>query len=103
MIVYMATIAEPLYALTRKGVPYSWNQACYESFRTLTRTLTRDPCYSPTPTVTAHSTCSTSRAAVGGVLSQLDANNNLRPLALYSTGLSASQRNYAAGEIECWT
>ena len=100
----MATIAEPLYALTRKGVPYSWNQACYEAFRTLTQTLTRDPVLLSYPDWDSPFYLQTdaSRVAAGGVLSQLDANNKLRPLAFYSTGLNASQRNYAAGEIECW-
>ena len=100
----MATIAEPLYALTRKGVPYSWNQACYAGFRTLTHTLTRDPVLLSYPDWDSPFYLQTdaSRVAVGGVLSQLDANNKLRPLAFYSTGLNASQRNYTAGEIECW-
>ena len=40
--------------------------------------------------------------AVGGVLSQLDNDNRLRPLAYFSTGLNQSQRKYSAGEVECW-
>ena len=38
----MATIAQTLYALTRKGGLYSWNQECYAAFPTQTRTLTQE-------------------------------------------------------------
>ena len=100
----MATIAEPLYALTCKGGLYYWNQGCYAAFRTLTRTLTQDPILLSYPDwdSTFYLQVDASRVAVGGILSQLDANNKLRPLAFYSTGLNESQRNYAAGEVECW-
>ena len=99
LIPNMATIPEPLYSLTRKGMPYSRNQAYYEAFRPLTRTLRGTPCYSPTPTGTSHSICRSSCVAVGCVLSQLDANNKLRSMSFYSTSFNASQRNYAEDEI----
>ena len=43
-----------------------------------------------------------SSVAVGGVLSQRDDKGGLRPIAFFSSGLTAEQRNYSAGELECW-
>ena len=43
-----------------------------------------------------------SKVAVGGVLSQKDSQGRLKPIAYFSSGLNPAQRQYAAGEIECW-
>ena len=45
-----------------------------------------------------------SLVAVGGVLSQEGggASRRLRPIAFFSSGLTPAQKNYSAGELECW-
>ena len=100
----MATVAKPLYELTRIEVPFTWYRAANVAFDDLKISLT------DTPVMLAytdwcrpfHLHTDASRVAVGGVLSQLDRENKLRPLAYYSMGLNHSQQKYAAGEIECW-
>ena len=39
---------------------------------------------------------------MGGVLSQKDSQGRLKPIAYFFSGLNPAQRQYAAGEIECW-
>ena len=100
----MASIAEPMYRLTRKGVPYVWNAECHKAFNALKTSLTGPPVLLAYPNWDHPFYVQTdaSRVAAGGVLSQLDENQRLRPLAYYSTGLNQSQRKYSAGEVECW-
>ena len=43
-----------------------------------------------------------SATAVGGVLSQRNEEQELRPIALFSSGLTPTQKNYSAGKLECW-
>ena len=43
-----------------------------------------------------------SSVAVDAVLSQRDDKGGLRPIAFFSSGLTAAQKNYSAGELECW-
>ena len=100
----MAEIAEPLYRLTLKDEPYKWGEPGQQAFSTFKEALIG-------PNVmlayldwdnSFYFQTDASRISVGGILSQVDDKQKLRPLAYYSMGLNPSQRNYTAAEIECW-
>ena len=94
----MAEIAEPLYRLTRKDEPYKWGEPAQQAFSALKEALKGPNVILAYPDWdnSFYFQTDASRISVGGILSQMDDNQKLRPLAYYSTGLSPSQRNHTA-------
>lgn len=99
----MAEIARPLYALTKKGTPFEWSTTQQDAFESLKAALVNAPVLNfiqwDKPFVLESDA---SRVAVGAVLSQHDELGRLRPVAYFSSGLTETQRNYSATELECW-
>ena len=99
----MADTAAPLYALTRLNVAWYWSEECEQSFSRLRNILTSDMVLMfPQWEKPFYVEVDGSAAGVGAILSQEDAGGRLRPLAFFSSGLTATQQNYSASEIECW-
>ena len=75
-----AQIAQPLHCLTRKGAIFSWTEQCQGAFEQLKMRLATSPvlCY---PTVGKAFTLETdvSKAGLGAVLSQIQADNKEHP------------------------
>ena len=101
----ISQIAEPLYALTRKGSQWVWNERCEEAFQYLRRTLVREPIILAFPNWDEpfHIETDACGLGVGAVLGQIDrTTGKVRPIYYYSASLSPSQRNYSAGQLETW-
>ena len=96
-------IIDQVYALTGANVTWGWSEECEKSFSTLRNTLTSDMVLAfPQWDKPFFVEVDGSGSGVGAILSQEDDTGKLRPLAYYSSGLTATQRNYSASEIECW-
>ena len=100
----MAHVAEPLYRLTRKEVKWEWNSSSEDAFQDLKDKLVKYPVLLAFPDWQREFYLQTdaSSIAVGAILSQKDRLGKLRPLGYSSSGLTKAQRNYSAGELECW-
>ena len=99
----MAESAAPLYTLTGSSTPFAWNEEAQKSFEDVKMKLA-DPqllAYVQWDNIFFLETDASS-TAVGGVLSQTDKYGRRRPIAFFSSGLTDTQKNYHAGELECW-
>lgn len=90
-----STIARPLYDLLKKGTSWDWTSSQQEAFNTLRQSFTTAPTlaffdYNRRTLLETDA----SDWASGGVLSQYDDNNVLRPVAYFSSKHSAAECNY---------
>ena len=99
-----AQIAEPLYKLTQKEILWIWDNAADNAYSALKRELTDIPVILAYPNWKKEFLLQTdaSSIAVGAVLSQRDEEGHIKPISYFSSGLTPAQRNYSAGELECW-
>jgi len=96
-----AKIAEPLHALTRKGVEFEWSSACQESFNCLRQKLVESPVLAY-PNFNKDFVLETdaSICGLGAVLSQVQEDGCFHPISYASRALSVQERNYAITELE---
>ena len=95
-----AKIAQPLYALTRKEVPFQWMPSCQDSFLTLKKCLTEPPVLAyPDFNLDFYLETDASAAGLGAVLSQ-KYNDRLHPIAYASRSLSPAEKNYGITDLE---
>ena len=88
----IASIAGPLYSLTRKGVKWDWDAGCEEAFQHLRRVLSGDPVTLAFPDwrQAFHIETDACGTGIGAVLGQMDeATQKVRTLEY---ALSPSQR-----------
>jgi transposase InsO family protein len=96
----IASIAEPLYNLTRKGVRFCWSESCQTAFQALKEALTSAPVLAyPDPEKSYILDTDASLYGIGAVLSQLH-DGNERVIAYASHSLSKTQRNYCTTKRE---
>ena len=98
----VASLAEPLRRLTRKGEAFSWGQEQETAFKTLQLALAEDLrvfLFDPTAPTTV--TTDASDVGVGAVLSQMQEGREV-PIAFASSTLTPTQRGYSASEREAW-
>ena len=98
-----AEIAEPLYALLKKGVKYDWSDECKESFRILKAALTKKPIMA-VPDVTDklqsfEVTIDSSKKGHGAVLTQI-VDGRRRVISYFSKGVPAHQKKLGASRLE---
>ena len=94
-------IANPLFVLTRKDVPFQWTTECQESFDNLKDILT-------SATILAFPDfkedflleTDASGTGLGAVLSQKQPNGQIRPIAYASRTLQSHEKNYGSTELE---
>ena len=99
----MASIASPLYKLTHQDSAWLWTEECEVSFESLRMALVKIPVLGfPKWNKPFWVEVDASSVSVGGILSQETEDGVRRPLAYFSSGLTGSQRNYSASELECW-
>ena len=101
----LATVAEPLYQLTKKGAPWDWSRDSEAAFDCLRNKLVKEPVLLTFPDWSKDFVVETdaSTNAVAAVLSQRDeSNGHLRPIEYFSSSLTLAQRNYSAGQLEAW-
>ena len=98
-----AQIAEPLQKLTQKEMMWTFYNATDNAYSALKRELTDVPVILAYPNWKKEFLLQTdaSSIAVGAVLSQRD-EGHIKPISYFSSGLTPAQRNYSAGELECW-
>jgi len=89
-----ASIAEPLSALTKKGVRFSWSPEAQQAFEHLKRALAETVTLAyPQPNQTFTLDTDASDVAVGAILSTM-VDGVERPIAIFSRIMNSSQRNY---------
>ena len=96
-----AQLAQPLHALTRKGIPFAWTEACQEALDTLKQKLCGAPVLAyPKFTEEFVSETDASLSGVGAILSQQQPDGKLHPVAYASRALSPPDINYGITELE---
>ena len=96
-----AKIAEPLYCLTKKNVSFCWTVGCQQAFdilkaELLTAALLAYPDFKKPFILETDA----SIKGLGAILSQIQDDSKLHPLAYASRSLSQSEKNYAITELE---
>lgn len=95
-----ATIAAPLHRLTRKGVPFEWDEACQAAFDGLKRALVEAPVLPyPNPKLPYLLDTDASAEGIGAVLSQVK-DGREHVVAYYSAKFSRPERNYCVTRKE---
>jgi RNase H-like domain found in reverse transcriptase/Reverse transcriptase (RNA-dependent DNA polymerase)/Integrase zinc binding domain/PHD-finger/Integrase core domain len=97
-----ALIVAPLSRLTRKNVPFIWDEECIKAFNTLKEKLTTEPVLRlPDFKREFILTTDWSKIAIGAVLSQIDPETGFdHPVAFASRLLNDAERNYSPTEGE---
>ena len=96
-----AKIAQPLHALTRKGVSYIWSESCQRAFEELKNRLSEAPILAY-PSFVKDFTLETDASiqGIGAVLSQYQENGKLHPVAFASRAVNPTERNYSITDLE---
>ena len=101
-----AEVADSLYQSTRQSVEWIWSEAASSAFETLKARLVYTTVVHVFPDWSSEFVLQVdvSSVAVGGVLCLEggSASEKHRPIAFFSSGLTPAQKNYSAGEPECW-
>lgn len=100
-IPHFATIAKPLFNLTKKDAKWDWTTACEEAFVTLRDALITKPVLriaDPNKRYVLHTDASD--YALGAILMQEDESGFLHPLAYASVTLNAAEQKYTVTERE---
>jgi len=96
-----SALARPLFNLTKKDVPFHWDQEEEQAFRSLQSTLTMAPVLilldydKPFTLIT-----NTSDYTTGSILEQEDAFGRSYPVAYFSKSLQPAERNYKIHDKE---
>ena len=92
----LATMAAPIYQLTRNNVPFDWNEECQKAFRSLKQELIsyRFLTYF-NPKLPLIVSCDASPVGLGAVLAHKLPSGEEKPIAYASQNLSNSERNYS--------
>ena len=94
-------VANPLFALTKKGVVYEWTKQCQDVFERLKDLLTTSPILA-FPNFSKGFLLATDASGIGlgAVLSQVQEDGSIRPIAYASHTLQKHECNYAVTELE---
>ena len=92
----LASMAEPLYRLTKKATPWKWEDEEQAAFEQLKNVLSSDQVlvYSD-PNKTLILACDASNVGIGAVLVHRYPDGSERPIANMSKTLTAAERNYS--------
>ena len=97
----LASIAEPIHCLLRKGTVWEWGSQQKKAFSVAKKMLSEAPLlvhYDPSKEIVVHTDASP--YGVGSVLSHVYPDNTERPVSYASRSLSVSERNYGHVEKE---
>lgn len=97
----LRSIAQPLHELTRKNSDFVWSEKCKSAFGELKSRLASPPILAY-PSFDRDFVLETDASiqGLGAVLSQVQADGKLHPIAYASRGLSVSEKNYGITELE---
>ena len=92
----LATIAAPIYQLTRKNVSFDWNEECQKAFQSLKQELISNRFLTYfNPKLPLIVSCDASPVGLGAVLAHKLPSGEEKPIAYASRTLSNSERNYS--------
>ena len=96
-----ARIARPLHQLTKMGTTFHWTPECQAAFNTLKTKLCETPVLAY-PAFDKDFVLETDASidGIGAVLSQVQQDGCLHPVAFASRSLSSSERNYGITDLE---
>lgn len=100
-IEHFASIAKPLYDLTKANATFKFGEAEYESFKTLKAKLTQAPVlavYNPNDPTKLH--CDASSIGYGAVLMQKKIDGKMHPIFYYSKRTTESESKLHSFELE---
>ena len=94
-------MANPLFALTKKGVEYEWTKQCQDVFERLKDLLTTSPILA-FPNFSKGFLLATDASGIGlgAVLSQVQEDDSIRPIVYASRTLQKHECNYGVTELE---
>ena len=96
-----ASIAAPLYDITKSSAKFEWGEAQQAAFDTIKTALTSKPCLTFPRDADFHLHTDGSKIAVGAtLLQQLDDGKTFAPVGFFSKTLSDSQRKWSPTHIE---
>ena len=96
-----ARVAEPLHYLTRKDAIFEWTSVCRDSFDMLRKALIEAPVLAyPDFTKSFRLETDACVKGLGAVLSQLQGDGKVHPVAYASRALSDPEKRYAVTELE---
>ena len=96
-----AAIARPLHLLTRKGAEFNWCVQCEQAFQTLKRKLTEAPVLAyPQSEKPFIIETDANGGGLGAVLSQMQADSTVHPIAYASRSFNRAECNYTITELE---
>ena len=92
-----AKVSQPLHSLTQKDVVFQWSSECQQAFQQL-----KDALVNAHPNFCKAFTLETDASikGLGAVLSQLQDDSHLHPVAYASRSLSATENRYGITELE---
>ena len=94
-------LAEPLHVLTRKNVFFEWNSSCQEAFQCLKGKLTQAlVLYYPDFNKDFILETDASIHGLSSILSQVQSDGKMHPIAYASRALSPTEKNYSITELE---
>ena len=97
-----ADIIAPLTKLTRKDIPFNWDQHCESAFARIKDLLTTTPVLvHPDFSKPFHIHCDASGKGIGAALSQY-VNGSYRPIAFCSKRLLPHQQHWAPAQLEAY-
>ena len=96
-----SSVAQSLYSLTKKDVPFKWTPECEEAFDRLESLLTEAPILAY-PRFGQRFLVETDASGVGlgAVLSQVQLDGTIQPIAFASRTLQPHEWNYGISELE---
>ena len=94
-------LAQPLHRLTRKDISFEWDSVCQNAFELLKQKLIEAPVLAY-PSFDKDFTLETdaSTLGLGAILSQVQTDGRLHPVAYASRALSPQEANYSITELE---
>eukprot|EP00794_Sanderia_malayensis_P017942 gene17943-19733_t len=96
-----AHISQPLNALTSEKAAYVWSDDCEKAFNDLKNKLLSEPVLKfPDLDKPFELEVDASNYAVGGILSQRGPDDQVHPIAYFSTALQNSQKNWSVTDKE---
>jgi len=94
-----AKVAQPLHSLTQKDVTFQWSSECDQAFQQLKTALVNSPVLAY-PNFSKAFTLETDASikGLGAILSQMQDDNHLHPVAYASRSLSTTEKRYGITE-----
>ena len=97
----VSSVAQPLFTLPRKDIPFKWSVECDTAFSHLKKLLTKSPILAyPRFGEEFLLEVDAFRVRLGAVLSQKQPDGICRPIAFASRTLQQHERNYGISELE---